>query len=258
MRKCKNEDKKKVLSYLKANSSMNGFFIGDVENFSLDDDFMDLWMQEENGRISSVLLRYFDSYLISSGRRDDFQEMARIITEDSRCERISGIDESMERIGELIKLTSVRRMSLASLTAETYNDQDPGLIPRRAGTDDLDDLFSFLMTVEEFDINEKSRSSFGKGIETGTGRAYFIRKEERIVACAQITAENSCNGTIVGVATDPAWRNRGFARACVSFSCRDMISDGKEVLLFYDNPDAGRLYRKLGFRDIGRWTMAKL
>lgn len=35
----------------------------------------------------------------------------------------------------------------------------------------------------------------------------------------------------------------------------DVLEEGKSLCLFYDNPEAGRIYKRLGFKDIGRWTM---
>ena len=37
--------------------------------------------------------------------------------------------------------------------------------------------------------------------------------------------------------------------------CEELLGEGKELCLFYDNPDAGTIYKKLGFEDIGFWIM---
>ena len=36
---------------------------------------------------------------------------------------------------------------------------------------------------------------------------------------------------------------------------KDVMDEGKLLCLFYDNPEAGRIYKRLGFTDIGMWTM---
>jgi predicted GNAT family acetyltransferase len=37
--------------------------------------------------------------------------------------------------------------------------------------------------------------------------------------------------------------------------CLDVLAEGKTLCLFYDNPKAGSIYKRLGFKDIGFWSM---
>lgn len=42
----------------------------------------------------------------------------------------------------------------------------------------------------------------------------------------------------------------------VSALCRDNFAAGRQFLcLFYDNPAAGRIYHRIGFRDVGVYTI---
>ncbi len=43
------------------------------------------------------------------------------------------------------------------------------------------------------------------------------------------------------------------ASACITKLCQDLVSEGRGVCLFYDDPEAGRIYKKLGFKDMGMW-----
>lgn len=60
---------------------------------------------------------------------------------------------------------------------------------------------------------------------------------------------------IVGVATHPAHRRKGLATQLLIRLCEDLLSEGKTPCLFYDNPEAGSIYRRLGFTDVGTWVM---
>ena len=80
----------------------------------------------------------------------------------------------------------------------------------------------------------------------------------RIVSCALINVEGAEAGLIGGVYTLPEMRGRGYAASCVSALCRDLQADGKTPCLFYENPVAGRLYRRLGFVEVGQWSVLYL
>ena len=80
----------------------------------------------------------------------------------------------------------------------------------------------------------------------------------RIVSCALINVEGAEAGLIGGVYTLPEARGRGYAAACVSALCRDLQTDGKTPCLFYENPIAGRVYQRLGFVEVGQWSVLYL
>jgi predicted GNAT family acetyltransferase len=58
---------------------------------------------------------------------------------------------------------------------------------------------------------------------------------------------------VVSVMTHPDYRRGGYATSCVSGLCEVLLSEGKSLCLFYDNPAAGNIYKKLGFEDIEKW-----
>ena len=72
---------------------------------------------------------------------------------------------------------------------------------------------------------------------------------------AKSTSENSTHAMIVGVATHPLYRNKGFATKCIIKICKELISENKIPCLFYDNDEAGRIYHKLGFKNRGTWSI---
>ncbi len=60
---------------------------------------------------------------------------------------------------------------------------------------------------------------------------------------------------VVGVATLKEYRGGGLMSKCLSKLCVDVMSEGKMLCLFYDNPKAGSIYHKLGFKTIDNWMM---
>jgi GNAT superfamily N-acetyltransferase len=82
-----------------------------------------------------------------------------------------------------------------------------------------------------------------------------VLRPARIVSCALLNVEGRDAGLIGGVFTLPEARGRGYAAACTAAISLDLQRDGKMPCLFYENPVAGRVYRRLGFEDAGRWAL---
>lgn len=77
----------------------------------------------------------------------------------------------------------------------------------------------------------------------------------RILSCALLNVEGSDAALIGGVYTLPFARGRGLASCCTSALCEELLRDNKLPVLFYENQIAGRVYRSLGFEEIGRWAV---
>ncbi|MDF2841107.1 MAG: putative acetyltransferase, partial [Clostridia bacterium] len=55
---------------------------------------------------------------------------------------------------------------------------------------------------------------------------------------------------IVGVGTAAAFQGKGLATKCLKVLCSQLLREGKDLYLQYDNMNAGRIYEKLGFQPI--------
>jgi predicted GNAT family acetyltransferase len=72
------------------------------------------------------------------------------------------------------------------------------------------------------------------------------------------SAKSAFGVMLIGVVTDRDLRNRGIATYLVTKLCRQCLQEKvPRVCLFYDNPAAGSIYRKIGFREIGIYCMMK-
>lgn len=90
------------------------------------------------------------------------------------------------------------------------------------------------------------------------GKAYFIRKNNKIVSCALTTTETNDAAMIGAVFTEPEHRNKGYARDCVLSLCKELISHNKTPYLFYESDSLllSRMYTSMGFSKINSWLVA--
>ena len=115
-----------------------------------------------------------------------------------------------------------------------------------------------LCSIPEFSHSNFSVESRKRDEKYKTGRTYIIRNEEGVmVSSASSTAENSQSAMIVSVGTRPGYEKRGYATRCLEKLCSDLLAEGKTLCLFYDNPEAGNIYKRIGFKDIGMWSLVR-
>lgn len=251
----------RVEEYLNREPEFNLFFLGDLANHGLDNDFLDLWAQfGADGAILAVILRYFGSFLVYAQADFAVAEIAEFLAERAGFMRsLSGKHEVVSKIlpyldcldsGKIMRFARLRSLKLHLLPAKAAAWQ--------VNVATLADLGRIALLRSQVFSESKTvvRKMLEQGITQGAGRVYFIEVDGQIAATAQTTAEYSAAAMIVGVATAPQYRRRGMATACLYRLCRDLLSEGKSLCLFYENPDAGSLYHRLGFEDIRFWQMA--
>lgn len=257
IRKLTDADRGMLMQYLEKQPALNLFLIGDVENFGMEQPFMEIWGEfDEAGAFRAVLLRYYRSYLCYAEGSFDVDGLSAIIRRDPDAEMVSGAEEVVGAFRSALQFRKEKPMYFAEMTAlaDTNIGSPAGHPPIRiAEMEDVEKICVLLDGIEEFESD--SRQGLHRTLESGTGRVYYAEEEGRVVAVASTTAENSKSAMVVGVATDPAMRGRGMATRIVGSLCADVLAEGRTLCLFYNNPDAGKIYKRLGFRDIGRWLM---
>lgn len=92
-----------------------------------------------------------------------------------------------------------------------------------------------------------SKEVLKERLETKRGRAFGIFDDKRLVSVAFTDFETEYESLIVGVATIPEYRNRGYGTDLVKFLSNILQIEKKDVFLEYENQIAGNIYKKLGF-----------
>ncbi|WP_054940910.1 GNAT family N-acetyltransferase [Paenibacillus ihuae] len=264
IRKLHEADRTRLMELVGRNPAINLYIIGDVENFGFDQEFMELWGEcdSPDGPLKAILLRYYNSYLPYAEGPFDVDGFAGLVRMNIEAEMISGATDVVQAFRERINIRDEKQMYFAELKElgeVTRPAAAASLAIQKATVQHVDAICTLTDQIEEFlSRPEDSRKSLHKTLESGTGRTYFVEQDGKIIATASTSAENSLSAMIVAVATHPQYRNQGLASHLMAKLCADMLAEGKSLCLFYNNPQAGLIYKKLGFRDIGSWTMMYL
>jgi uncharacterized protein len=260
MKRITKEDRSAVMACLECALAYNAFAIGDIENFGFDQPFQDVWADvAPDGAYRAVLLRYFDNHIVYAARDDYDKEAVRnTIVRGKRgsTAMLTGKESVVEELAPRLGMSCARRQFLAELRHLAPDAPSlSGIAFEWATPKTFDDVLALQFTIEEFHDIVSASKGLRHNLESGTGRTVLVRRNGKVIATASTAAESSRAAVLIGVCTDHDYRRQGLATACVTKLCRELVDENKIACLFYDNPAAARIYKRLGFRDVGRWAM---
>lgn len=260
LKKAIEKDRSLIMSYCLAEPNINLFIIGDIENFGFDTDFQKVWIQTHDEQITCVVLCYYDNFIIYSKELNgDFDEIQNLISTQN-VKILSGQQKVINLFYPLVKDEFSRRdMFFCELADKSKLMTDNAEVIIAKVTDAAEIAMSYEHIDEFKGVYSQSFETLYKQIasqiETGEGIHMFIRQDNKIVSHGNTTAETSASGMIGGVFTLPEYRNKGHASKIVSALCQSLSSRGKSACLFFENSEAGRIFYRLGFRDIDKWSI---
>ena len=261
IRKLTQKDHESVMALVGQKPAENLFIIGDIEAYGYDSDMQELWGQFENDQLIAVLLRYDKNFIPYSDGPYDTQGFADIILSHPHAFEISGLQQIIESLKPLIhrEMTSLRETYYAKCTALSYEVNEEKISQATyLQPSEYEENIELLRSIPDFALGNFSVESRARAEKDKTGRTYIIRNKEGImVSSASSTAENSQSAMIIAVGTKPGYERNGYATLCMEKLCSELLSEGKSLCLFYNNPAAGKIYKRMGFSDIGMWTMIR-
>jgi len=249
-----------VMDYCLLEPNINLFIIGDIENFGFNTEFQEVWMQTIQDKLVGIILRYHDNFIIYSKDLDLKVEEIIDLLENKNAKIISGKLSVINLVYPFLKDSfSKRDMYFCELTdtPKLLEDTSEVLI---ANEEDAMEIAKTYEKINEFngmysgDIENRYNQILSR-IKTKEGIHMFIKKDGEIISHGNTTAETSVSGMVGGILTLHDHRNKGLASKIVSSLCKNLSSRGKSACLFFDNPEAGKIYHRLGFKDIDKWVM---
>lgn len=255
-------DRSKVLKYLYQEPTYNIFPIGDIETFGFDKDFQKVYAEiDGNDNYKSIFLRYRDNAIYYS-HKHHFNEKYLEIFDKDPFTFLSGKADLLDLLDPYLFDYKKSQMYFCQAQEIKIAESNHGYIIKQLQTrEDCNKLFDLLTSIKEFNIYHDNRSNFveAKMNSLNMGITLFIEKEDEIISTVATTAETTKSAMVVSVATDIRYRHQGLASILMlELMKRYIVDKKKDLCLFYDNPEAGKIYQRLGFEYIGMWNMYKL
>ena len=261
-----------LLEYCRREPDYNLFAIGDLMSFSLGEDFMDVFIEvdqkpfrnEKNAldldKIQGLVLRYYENLLpISYLENYGFNNILELLSRTHKKKfNYSGKPAT---IREMLKFFSKRSdyeyretFFCNNQELKTIDGMRTDLNTARLKCEDIEDYRNLLQSIFPESL-QPSQEAIENNLETNSSRYYVIKKGNKIVSSAATGIETPISAMIIAVMTRPEYQNQGFATAVIYQLCKDLLKEGRTPYLFYDNPQAGRIYKKIGFEDIGKYAL---
>ncbi len=264
MQKLYENDRETILRYIEKEPEYNLFIFGDIENFGVDSEDVEVFAYIIDKKYDSLILRYREYYIFYS-QIDNYQisPVIEFIVKNN-VQNLSGKGKALDCIIPLFNIANSKSTYLSKIESVHIIGSIPrGIQIKEFTEEDARDIVEFYTTIDEFssdyiDHKEEQTETVQFGLRKG-GRGLGAYYDGELIATVMTGAENSVSAMVIGVAVDPQFRQKGIASYLVSDLCQRCLNDGMRFLcLFYDNPKAGSIYRKVGFKEIGTYSIIKL
>lgn len=243
IRKCTADDLDILNEYLYRNKELNLFLISDIEVFGLQNDNVEVFI-DITSNIQGVYLRFFNNMCLASYNNTIDIEFVKSIVEKHKIENINGATD-------LINSLNLDGFCVKDFNLATLNKLDVEIESDGVSELNIDNFQESLEKSNKVFNNTSDEKSAKAEFETNSRHMVVYKVDGEIVSGASSCAESKELAMLVTVFTDENHRRKGLAIKCVANICKKLIAEGKTVCLFYDNPNAAKMYKRLGFKDIG-------
>ncbi len=240
-----------LINYLNQEENFNLIIGGDIRRYGYDNCFFNIWADfDVVGDIKGVLIQYFDILTIYSHDNYDIVSFVNYINK-LPYSVINGKIDTLKYIEPYISYNKKRIANFCALkNLKFLNDYEIDSSVKKIRFGKINKILELYEHIDEFE--NPTIKSIKSNLKSGRG--YYIEENKKVVSMAKSTSENSTHAMVVGVGTHPMYRNKGYATKCVIKLCNSLLNDKKIPCLFYDNEEAGKIYKKIGFKELGQWV----
>jgi len=265
MRRLKESERSRLREYLLAEPEINLFFIGLIENNSINSDDVMVFAEEsgtdQDMKWDIVILRYYDNYVLYS--YDDIFPVKKVVDflKMDIVDSLNGKASVLRKIAPFFPHMKMEEKVTLRLDGLNETAIDKGkvklrlLTPQDAGK-----------IVELYSLSKDCALNYGKekndyiaerrGRLAGEGIAIGLIYKHRLVSVAEIAADNDITGLIVGIATHPKYYGRGFATQAITALCEEAFRRGKKHICFlHENSNTTSLLKNIGFEEKNQFAL---
>ena len=259
MKRLYESDRQKIFDYLLKEPYFNTYIIGDIQVFGLDSEYVKIYSLETEGKIDCILMSYCEDFVLYSDTcQFDAYKVADFVRKNEKSNNycISGKGSAIDKLFTQMYDKKKRTTYMAHLEELNSFSKEIDLPQtKRLTEDNSGDLLKLFLTIDEFYDKYKNYTPEKIKFSFKGGRTYGIyNQNDDLIASASSTAESDFCCMITNVCTHSDYRKKGYAEQVLIALINSLKNDNiKNICLYYDNPSAGKLYKKIGFSEKGTY-----
>lgn len=248
--KCNNSDFVRIKDYISNDYASCLYLYMDLIQYGPDSDYTSTWIQEQEGKITSVILTYHTAMHIFA--RDSFntQEVFDLV-DQLRPSQICAAKSTILALAQ--PLSTINYDSELGYVGKLESTNCPNSsIIQKATIDDVESISHLLYNDEGIGASyslEDLKAQFRERLSQGFVRSYIIKDGDRIVAHLGTGAEVGNVSIITYVITDAEYRGHGYAKMLYQAASNDLQKENKEIFAVYYTDGAIKLHHSVGFND---------
>lgn len=246
-----------VLDILRQDPSRSMFIYGDIHQNGWETDYQEVWVDRSKTDIDAIYLRYHNNLVIYVVNAIEDVDALKSFIKERPVHFISGCKKHLELCGIIdMESISFREMYFCECKELVNPASNKQVI--MAETKHAKAIAEAILQISEFaEISslEERVERISERLSTRKGRAAIILDGDKVIAHASTAVETDHSVMVGAVLTLPTYRGQGLASQVVSELTRLCLADGKIPCLFYDNPEAGSIYHRLGYVTFDTWML---
>lgn len=245
-------------NYIFNSPIFNTYIIGNYYKYGLSNQNVEFFTS--NDQFYYILMRYHDSFVFYSNMKLSDYHLHEITNKIIECEFdvVSGEKNSVEQIIPNLNNYSKRSTTMLSLS-KTNIECIKNYSMKRLYIDDAPEVFRLFSSINEFKNKYTSKKGLDKTKHVLKEDVVYGSFENKILTgIIVVTALSNKTCMLTDICVGIEFRHLGIAKNNILFVASELFSSGIEFInLYADNPSASRLYRNIGFSEIGEYVIIR-
>lgn len=210
--------------------------------YGFERDFLKVWIDDSNGKISTVIAKFYDSLTLKglSLHPDEISEFIAMIgynsldADEDIC-RYLGLKAT--DIKKAYKFTGETAENTAEEIGEEYYKSLYSLVSENISGSFKNTDEAYLAFLSDFTFRKRRNLARSKGIIS----------DGRLVSCVITAAETEKSALLSAVASDKRVRGTGYGKKMILSVINELKNENKEVYVIALNKSAEGFYEHIGF-----------
>lgn len=258
LKKLSNDNHEEVMSLFEDDKLYYYFLIDGLIKNNYQGDFKVFGEYQEN-QLVSILVNNFNNITYFSKTDRDISIYKNLLKELTYS-KLSGPSSLMQKFTPYVdvKENTLSYLGVVKNISASRKLMEPIKIIETE--DEISMQYDLLLSTNEFskslpkEKKEYVRLEY-KRLKDTSDRTVFLEVNEEMVSSCSTIMEDKNSAIVIGVVTNPKFRNKGYGTEVLIGLFQILLEEGKYPYLFYNNPAARSVYQKIGMTEVCEWRV---